>query len=107
MHRQIFAESSRDLGVRGTDINLRVAELQLAGALIVVDGERAGNRNTARSPRFQIQHRAGGDSPQPRGRDLPVQLHRTAERPVERTGFPRSQTAHFGDGDPARCRLSR
>ena len=30
---------------------------------------------------------------------MPIQLHRTAQRSIERPRFPSSQAAHFGNGD--------
>ena len=66
MHGKIFAESSRHGRVRGTDVDLRVAELQLARALIVVDGERTAAPAHRLRPGFRSSVAAGADSRQAR-----------------------------------------
>ena len=76
--REIFAQCSRQIGVRGTNIHLRIAEPQLAGALIVIDRERA-RTGMPPSPGLGPASR-WPYSREPDGVACAVHLHRTAER---------------------------
>ncbi len=89
-------ESSGHCRVRGTNVELGIAELQRTGALIEVDGERAPH-GYASVTRREVQHRAGVDSLQAGKRYLPIQLHGTAQSSIQRPSLPRHQAAGFGD----------
>ena len=61
LHGEIFTERSRHGRVSGTEVDLRIAQLQLTRALIVIDGERTRDRHGTGGwlqSRFQIEHRS-------------------------------------------------
>ena len=74
LHGENITERSRHGSVSGTEVDLRIAQLQLTRALIVIDGERTRDRHGTGGwlqSRFQIEHRSGLDASQARLRDLP------------------------------------